>query len=420
MFELEAKARCRALLDPSSKARFQVHSLSPISHTYCSTVPLNTCGVQRTAPRQGGVQSARWLPASFILKNTVRKKTKNFSFEAVASLIDRYSRSPRSATSLGRGNQATGRLGYWVAALEIARTATSPSCLETPSYSTSPYPVERASAPLLRSTPEVTSMLAVTASLLALARPDRKFHHSFRHSKFRFADIMENRKNDLCLDGNSLPTVTESWCRGQVGDDHSSLCLGVATILNATCAELLDEEFLQQVVRRVGLANDFRGARIFGAEANHMRLAATNTIKGGMFQDPHQLAAALVHFGRSPIPIRTYLELGVLSAWTNAIISAFFARKADGRHEFHSYAVDVSAQWISKPTLTILSALNGSYVDRASQTYKQMIAETQTSPRFDVCFIDADHSYDSVRADYEELKRRCVRMMFHDVVDFDS
>jgi hypothetical protein len=138
-----------------------LHSLSPNSHTYCSTVLLNTCGVQRTAPRQGGVQSARWLPASFILKNTVRKKTKNFSFEAVASLIDRYSRSPRSATSLGRGNQATGRLGYWVAALQIARTATSPSCLETPSYSTSLYPVERASAPLLRSTPEVTSMLAV-------------------------------------------------------------------------------------------------------------------------------------------------------------------------------------------------------------------------------------------------------------------
>ncbi|KOO25876.1 hypothetical protein Ctob_012055 [Chrysochromulina tobinii] len=41
-----------------------------------------------------------------------------------------------------------------------------------------------------------------------------------------------------------------------------------------------------------------------------------------------------------------------------------------------------------------------------------MIAETQTSPRFDVCFIDADHSYDSVRADYEELKRR-VRWLIY-------
>ena len=113
-------------------------------------------------------------------------------------------------------------------------------------------------------------MLAVTASLLALAVGN----HSFRHSKFRFADIMENRKNDLCLDGHSLPTVTESWCRGQVGDDESSLCLGVASILNATCAELLDEEFLQQVARRVGLVNDVRGARIYGAEAKHMRRAS--------------------------------------------------------------------------------------------------------------------------------------------------
>ena len=72
---------------------------------------------------------------------------------------------------------------------------------------------------------QATNMLAVTASLLALAVGN----HSFRHSKFRFADIMENRKNDLCLDGHSLPTVTESWCRGQVGDDESSLCLGVAS-----------------------------------------------------------------------------------------------------------------------------------------------------------------------------------------------
>ena len=123
---------------------------------------------------------------------------------------------------------------------------------------------------------QATNMLAVTASLLALAVGN----HSFRHSKFRFADIMENRKNDLCLDGHSLPTVTESWCRGQVGDDESSLCLGVASILNATCAELLDEEFLQQVARRVGLVNDVRGARIYGAEAKHMRRAATKTKKG--------------------------------------------------------------------------------------------------------------------------------------------
>jgi len=128
---------------PQAKLDFRLHSLSPNSHTYCSTVLLNTCGVQRTAPRQGGVLSARWLPASFILKNTVRKKTKNFSFEAVASLIDRYSRSPRSATSLGRGNQATGRL----ALLDSGRLHWKSPALRPRPVAWKPLPTLRAPTP---------------------------------------------------------------------------------------------------------------------------------------------------------------------------------------------------------------------------------------------------------------------------------
>ena len=84
------------------------------SHLLQYCIGRYTCGVQRTAPRQGGVLAARWLPASFKEEyGPLRKKTKIFSFEAVASLVDRYSREVRDLQTFFRetkhlGGSATG------------------------------------------------------------------------------------------------------------------------------------------------------------------------------------------------------------------------------------------------------------------------------------------------------------------------
>ena len=68
---------------PQAKLDFRLHSLSPNSHTYCSTVLLNTCGVQRTAPRQWGVQSARWFPGTRLvyIEEYGEKKDKKLFFK---------------------------------------------------------------------------------------------------------------------------------------------------------------------------------------------------------------------------------------------------------------------------------------------------------------------------------------------------
>ena len=176
----------------------------------------------------------------------------------------------------------------------------------------------------------------------------------------------------------------------------------------------MDADFLQTQIRSVGLTPDARGARIFGVEAHRMKRTASN----GVLQDPHQLSSALMHFTRSPLRVHTYLEVGVWSAWTNALISAVLARLARGRHEFRGYACDRWDKYVSGDTRKVLKALNVSFILRGEADYAALVADDAT--RIDLCFIDADHNYYGVRRDYHELNSKCRRMMFHDTVDFDT
>ena len=42
------------------------------------------------------------------------------------------------------------------------------------------------------------------------------------------------------------------------------------------------------------------------------------------------------------------------------------------------------------------------------------------SRRFDLCFIDAQHSYLGVKADYTEMAAHCRSAMFHDIQDMST
>ena len=105
-----------------------------------------------------------------------------------------------------------------------------------------------------------------------------------------------------------------------------------------------------------------------------MKRTATN----GVLQDPHQLSGALMHFARSPLRVHTYLEVGVWSAWTNALMSAFLARLARGRHEFRGYACDRWDKYVSGDTRKVLKALNVSFVLRNEADYAALVADDAT------------------------------------------
>ena len=227
----------------------------------------------------------------------------------------------------------------------------------------------------------------------------------------KLVSFSRNTMLGACLDDGAPPPITASWCRSA---GASKICYAVAAILGAPCADLLNEGFLRQTIRSVGLTFDARRNRIYGVESPHMGRSTSQ----GLLQDAHQLAAALHHFGSSSIPIRTYLEVGVWSAQTSALVSAYLLRKSRGRHDYRGYACDRWGKYITAHTKSILSQMNVSFIIRHQNEYQLLVADAGTV-RIDLCFIDADHTYNGVRNDYEELKTKCRTMMFHDTIDFD-
>lgn len=166
----------------------------------------------------------------------------------------------------------------------------------------------------------------------------------------------------------------------------------------------------------------------------------------GVYQDPSQLAAAMERLAR--LSVRSYLELGVNTAWTTALIAPVLLRAGGGRR-FEGLAVDIDLFRIDASTRRLLRELSVRVVTRARMrgvlgldagpsAAKRLPAKrlpTNRTKRFpverdaaqsgrpapiDFCFIDADHSYAGVRADYEELAPHCAHVMFHDVLDFSS
>jgi len=113
------------------------------------------------------------------------------------------------------------------------------------------------------------------------------------------------------------------------------------------------------------------------------------------------------------------VEVGVFTAWTCCIVSAYLSRTAAGDRGFAGYAVDVKIGNIAAGTLDLFKRLNITFegrgtfdrrlktsapragapaVDMAAlmaaslrgmDTVSPVVAAAQ--PQFDACFIDGDH-----------------------------
>ena len=194
------------------------------------------------------------------------------------------------------------------------------------------------------------------------------------------------------------------------------LCEGAARIHRAPCESLRNVKFVQDIVQGIGLAPDARGNWLYGNATRFVRSAGG---KGGLWQDPLQLSAALVHLATSPRipPIFTYIEVGVFSAWTCVVISAFLSRitPLDGPG-FRGAAVDIMRAHVSAGTMTLLTRHNVTFVYR-SELPRWLDALPSQRAMLDLCFIDADHSYKAVRSDYISFAPRCRAVMLHDIQD---
>lgn len=221
--------------------------------------------------------------------------------------------------------------------------------------------------------------------------------------------------------------------------DHvSSLCRGVAELSSASCAQLANVSYVADLVRRIGLYNDPRGSRLYGAEAQHqskrMRKGAVpewqkgakhRTAEGtyenyeGIWQDPVQLASALVYLLGTGLPFSDYAELGVWTGWTTSFIAAYLSRTIEPPGRFSGLAVDVNDERIAAPTRQLMDHLNVRYMHRSNMS-SHIAARRRQRPTFDLCLLDALHDFRGVYADYDEMAPQCRIVMFHDIVQFES
>lgn len=141
-----------------------------------------------------------------------------------------------------------------------------------------------------------------------------------------------------------------------------------------------------------------------------------NTLSGfKLSQDPDELKAfcALIKEMRA----ERYLEIGARCGDT------FFEVVRSMPEQSTAVAVDLpAANWGRKGSFSYLQkcvdALSGTYdvhVIRGHSQHPETIAKIKKHAPYDVVFIDADHLYEAVKADWEVYRQMARVVAFHDI-----
>jgi hypothetical protein len=209
-----------------------------------------------------------------------------------------------------------------------------------------------------------------------------------------------------CIDPPRLPTLDcgqevakgSFWLGGErahpkVWQRAQHLCHGLRRIQHATCADLSRHSFVQEAIGKIGLTWDGRKADLYGTSGLQHMLPRPFMGHTGLWQDPSQLAAALLSLGASVREIRTYAEVGCFTAWTSAVVATYLQRVG---HRLRGLTIDVRNETVL--THQILHSLNVTFELRSNVTAPQAARRlhphrVRRPPPIDLCFIDAGHSY---------------------------
>jgi len=173
------------------------------------------------------------------------------------------------------------------------------------------------------------------------------------------------------------------------------LVRGIKRILAAPEKNLVDPAWVLDVIRRIGLRYDRRG--IYGSDAKYM-----NFLGPGLWQIPEQFAGALVKLGA--MRPANLLEIGTCDGWTCSVMTAYLLRFYPG---FRALTVDPINQFPAWKRVQKLLPVE----------FRQATSDDLTGEKFDLCFIDGDHSMDWVRRDFDQAGRFARICMFHDIND---
>ncbi len=182
-------------------------------------------------------------------------------------------------------------------------------------------------------------------------------------------------------------------------------------LYSSSIEDLRNVDMVSQKIGECGLVWEARRAladgsmSIYGDDHVYM-LSREETLQGqyhnGLWQTPGQLAGALVHLSSQNID--SFVEIGTYAGWTCTVIVAYLMRF--GLNSAYTYDVE---QFCSPLTQTIWKNHNMPLV--------YLLNEPIPPGDYDLIFIDGNHEYPYVKADYEMYKSRARMLMFHDIND---
>jgi len=173
------------------------------------------------------------------------------------------------------------------------------------------------------------------------------------------------------------------------------LICGIERILKAREEELTNPVWVLNVIRQIGLRYDRRG--VYGGDSKFM-----NFLGPGLWQIPEQFAGALVQL--ASLRPANLLEIGTCDGWTFSVMAAYLQRFCP---DFQALSVDPIDQFVARKRVQRFLPVQ----------FRQVTSDLLAGKKFDLCFIDGDHSTEWVRRDFEQVGRFARICMFHDIND---
>lgn len=183
----------------------------------------------------------------------------------------------------------------------------------------------------------------------------------------------------------------------------------LAAVRTADADRLLDPAWLERLLASLGLSEDLGSRSLFPDELSPFLGTGLRQA-----QYPNQLAPYLVELaGRR---IRSYLEIGAQHGGTFLLLSEYLRRTSGLERALavDLYRVPAIADYRrAKPAVEVRAIRTSS----ASRRFRRLVEDEGP---FDLVTIDADHSEEACRRDFEAVREHSRLIAFHDVVGSDT